>query len=81
VDAHRRELDLLQQAANNSPKRPIFAEHIAHRHRLWAFLLERQGRLPEPEASQREAVKVLEKSAIDYPESARARRRLLGDTL
>jgi tetratricopeptide (TPR) repeat protein len=80
-DAHRRELDLLHHAADESPKRPAFAESIAHSYRLWAFQLERQGRLPEAEASYREAVKVLEKSAIDFPGSAPAHRRLLGDTL
>jgi tetratricopeptide (TPR) repeat protein len=79
-DARRRALDLLERGAATFRTWPNFSEQIAHTHRLWGFLLERQGRLPEAEMYLREAAKVLQKAAADFPGTAPSQQRLLGNT-
>ncbi len=70
--AHRREVELWQQAAAKGPPDPFIREQLAHSHRLWGLFLQDSGRLPEAEEAFRKAVKVLD----EMP----SHRALLGDT-
>ncbi len=79
-DSHMVELDLLERGAGAFSALPVFVEQIAHSHRLWGFLLIRQGELPEAAVSLGKAASILKKSAIDFPTAASSHRRLLGHT-
>jgi hypothetical protein len=78
---HEQDISVFRTLAAEFPSHPAWMEQLAQGHRAWGRDLWKLGRREESEKSLGEAVQVLEKSSIRFPDAIPSHSALLAETL